>query len=239
MLPSKVMFSGSCRCAMSNWITSPNTSSTYLYLSSNLSDFFNQASVYLLFTYSNHLKIACLILSTTEVTPIFSRISLFLILSLSVCLYIHLNILIFITSIFWTCDSWFTNTPPHTNQFIKLTTWWHTLITQDTTFKPLFHPPHSSMMCSIIISLPISLDYRLKILETSSFGDDLYIIPHFHICLMDYLIELAPSTMFLVLLNLNSLDSRVCLWISSLSLTPPQIWSINTMPTTNNIHHGI
>uniref|UniRef100_A0A0V0HMJ8 Putative ovule protein n=1 Tax=Solanum chacoense TaxID=4108 RepID=A0A0V0HMJ8_SOLCH len=40
----------------------------------------------------------------TGVSPTFSRVTSFLILSLLVCPHIHLNILISTTCIFWTCD---------------------------------------------------------------------------------------------------------------------------------------
>lgn len=102
-----------------------------------------------------------------------------------------------------------------------------------------FHPPCSNAMCNIIVNLPI-LEYRRRILETSSLGDDLCISPYFHICLMNYVIELAlqdSKYYVVVLLNMNSLDSRVCHQTSSLSLTLPMFGQI--MSFTNNIHYGI
>lgn len=84
-----------------------------------------------------------------------------------------------------------------------------------------FHPPCSNVIRNIIYNLPI-LEYRPKILETSSLGDDLCISLHFHICLVSYVIELAlqeSKYYVVVLLTMNSLDSRVCVQTSSLSLT--------------------
>lgn len=68
-----------------------------------LAHFLWAGSIHLFFTCPNHLSIASFIISTTKVTLITSRISSFLVISISVCPHIHLNILIFTTYIFCTC----------------------------------------------------------------------------------------------------------------------------------------
>ncbi|WMV57023.1 hypothetical protein MTR67_050408 [Solanum verrucosum] len=50
--------------------------------------------------------------------------------------------------------------------------------------EPPFCPSHTTMMCDIVIDLPITLNGRPKLLETSSLGDDLSIKSHFHVNFM-------------------------------------------------------
>lgn len=103
------------------------------------SSIFIGASGHLFFTCLNYLGLTFLILSTTEVIPTLSQISLFLILCLQVSPHIHLNILIFATLILWT---WELSSPYSTVP----------------RGEPSFHSPRKSTMCDIIVDLPITLN---------------------------------------------------------------------------------
>lgn len=96
---------------------------------------------------------------------------------------------------------------------------------------PPFYPPCTDTVWDIIINNPISLDYGPKAFETFSLK---YICVSILTCLFAlWGTELAFYVLFLVLLILKSLDSRVCLQTFSLSLTTPCISSINTMSSEN------
>lgn len=73
------------------------------------------------------------------------------------------------------------------------------------------HPSRSNTMYDIILNLPISLDYGLKILETFSCEYDLFLIFTSASALCVTSLNLHSRYSVLVLLNVKPLDSRVLL----------------------------
>lgn len=102
----------------------------------------------------------------------------------------------------------------------------------------VIYPAPIYTMCDIIVNLSISLNDRSNILKTSSFWmtcvSSLIFTPASYITLLD-----LHSKYFVLihLINLNPLDFKVYLKISSLTLTLTRILSIRIMSFTNNRHH--
>lgn len=106
-----------------------------------------------------------------------------------------------------------------------------TFLSQNSRCELLFHPSCTNVV-SDLLDLPIYLDNRPKVFETTSLLDGLCIKPHSYVSLMHHISELALQILCLLFCSI-----WICLQTSSLALAPLWVSSIKTTSSTNNIHY--